>query len=81
MLWNVVGDSNGKNNFPRKLSLINTQVSKLFNAVANGSSANTKLLKTQFHKLGQWGGCLDTLLGPLLKNGLPLMKKILKPLV
>ena len=80
MLSNAVGDSNGKNNFPRKLLLINTQVSKLCNAVANDSSANIKLLKTRLRKIGQWGGYLDTLLGLLLKNWLPLMKNILKPL-
>ena len=45
---NVVGDSNDKNNFPHKLLLLtNTQVSKLREAFANGSSANVKLSKTQ----------------------------------
>ena len=42
---NVVGDSNDKNNFPRKLLLTNTQVSKLCKASANNSSANMKLSK------------------------------------
>ena len=32
------------------------------------------------HKTGQSGGILGRLLGPLLKTGLPLMKKVLKPL-
>ena len=32
------------------------------------------------HKIGQSGGFLDRLLGPLLKTGLPLMKNELKPL-
>ena len=32
------------------------------------------------HKLGQSGGFLGALLGPLLKTGLPLMKNVLKPL-
>ena len=32
------------------------------------------------HKKEQSGGFLGRLLGPLLKNGLPLMKKVLKPL-
>ena len=31
------------------------------------------------HKIGQSGGFLVTLLGPLLKTGLTLMKNLLKP--
>ena len=30
------------------------------------------------HKIGQSGGVLGILLGPLLKNGLPLLKNVLK---
>ena len=45
-----------------------------------GSSANIKLSKTQLHKIGQSGGFLGRLLGPLPKTGLPLMKNVLKPL-
>ena len=33
---NIVGDSNDENNFPHKLLLTNTQVSKLCKAFANG---------------------------------------------
>ena len=44
---NVVGDSNNENNFPLKLLLINTQVSKFRKDFGNNSSANTKLSKTQ----------------------------------
>ena len=47
---NVGGDSNDENNFPHKLLLTNTQVSKLRKAFANNSSANIKLSKTQLHK-------------------------------
>ena len=50
-----------------------TQVSKLCKAFANDSSANIKLSKTQLHKIGQSGGFLGRLLGPLLKTGLPLI--------
>ena len=32
------------------------------------------------HKMGKSGGFLGRLLGPLLKPGLSLMKKVLKPL-
>ena len=77
---NFVGDSNDENNFPQKLLLTNTQVSKFRKAFANGSSASIKLSKTQLHKIGQSGGFLGRLLGPLLKTGLPLIENVLKPL-
>ena len=77
---NVVGHSNDENNFPHKLLLTNTQVLKLREAFANGSSAHIKLSKTQVHKIGQSGVLLGILLGPILKTGFPLMKNVLKPL-
>ena len=43
---NVVGESKDENNFPHKLLLTNTQVSKLGKAFANNSSANIKLSKS-----------------------------------
>ena len=76
----VLGDYNDESNFPHKFLLTNTQVSRLRKSFANKSLANIKLSKTQLHKTGQSGGILGTLLGPLLKTGLPLMKKVLKPL-
>ena len=54
--------------------LTNTQVSKLLKALANGSSANIKLSKTQLYKIGWLAGFSGRLLGPLLKTGLSLMK-------
>ena len=39
-----------------------------------------KLSKTQLHKIGQSGGFLSRLLGPLLKTGLLLIGNLLKPL-
>ena len=75
---NVVGDSDDENNFPRKLLLTNTQVSKFHKAFANNSSASIKLPKTQLHKISQSGGFLGRLLEPLLNTGLPLMKNVLK---
>ena len=54
------------------------QVSRLRKAFANGSSANIESSKTQLHKIGQSGGFLGKLLGPLLKTGLPLIENILK---
>ena len=38
------------------------------------------LSKTQLHKIGQSGGFLGRLLGPLLKTGLPLIGHVLNPL-
>ena len=54
----------------------NIRALRLPKAFANGSSANIKLSKTQLHKIGQSGELLKT----LLKTGLPLMGKVLKPL-
>ena len=71
---NVVGDSNDEIIFPHKLLLTNTQVSRLRKTFANGSSASIKLSKTQLHKIGQSGGFLGRLVGPLLKTGLPYRK-------
>ena len=75
---NVVGDSIDKNNFPQKLLLTNTHVSKLRKAFVNGSLTNIKLSKTQLPKIGQPGGFLGRLLGPLLRTGLPLIGNVLK---
>ena len=77
---NIVGDSNDENNFRHKLLLINTQISKLRKAFANGSSPNVKLSKTQMHKIRQSGRFLSTLLGPSLKTGLLLIGNVPKPL-
>ena len=44
---NVIGDSNDENDFPHKL---------LLKLLANRSSANIKLSKTQLHNIGQSGG-------------------------
>ena len=60
--------------------LTNKQVSNLCKAIANNSSANIKLLKTQLHKIGKSGGFIGRLLGPLLKTDLPLIGIVLKPL-
>ena len=76
---NVIGDSNDENNFPRKLLLTNTKVSRLCKAFASNSSANIKLSKTQLHKMGYSGGLLGRLLGPLLKTRLSLIGNVIKP--
>ena len=46
----------------------------------NNSSTDIKLSKTQLSKMIQSGGLLSTLLGPLLKTGLQLIKDVIKPL-
>ena len=77
---NIVGDSNDENNFPYNLLLTNTKVSRYRKAFANNSSADTKLSKAHWHKIGQSGGFLRRLLGPLLNTGLLLIGNVLKPL-
>ena len=77
---NIVGDSNDENNFPHKLLLNNTQDLKFCKAFAKNSSANIKISKTQLHKIGLSRGFLGRLLGPLLRNEMPLIGNILKPL-
>ena len=52
---NVIGSSNDDINFPQKLLSTNRNVSILFKAFASSSSVNIKLLKTQYHKIGQSG--------------------------
>ena len=69
---NAISDSNDKNNFPHKLLLTNTHISKLHKVLHK--------FKLKFHKIGQSGGLLVRILSPLPKNGLPLMKILLKPL-
>ena len=50
---------------------------KLF---ANNSSTDIKLSKSLLSKMILSGEFLGRLFGPLLKTGLPLMKKLIKPL-
>ena len=51
-----------------KLFLSNPQVLRFHKPFANDSSANTKLSKTQLHKIGQSRGFLGRPSGPFLKN-------------
>ena len=60
--------------------MTNTQVSRFRKAFTNNSSANIKLSKTQLNNIGQSGGFLGRLLGPLLKTGLSLIGNVPKPL-
>ena len=59
---NVIGESSDETNFPYKLLLTNTQVSKICKAFANGLSANVKFSKTHLSKIIQLGGFLGRLL-------------------
>ena len=77
---NMVNNSNDNTNFPHELLLTNRQVANIRKAFANHSSIDIILSKTQLSKMIQSGGFLGKLLGPLLKNGLPLMKSVIKPL-
>ena len=62
---NVNGDSSDETNFPHKLLLTDTQVSKICKAFANGSSANIKFSKTQLSRMLQFGGELtESILDP-----------------
>ena len=53
---------------------------RLRKAFANNSSANTKLSKTQLHKVRQSAGIFGIHLGALVKTGLPFIRNVLKPL-
>ena len=76
----MVSNSNDNTNFPHELLLTNRQVANIRKSFANHSSIDIKLSKTQSSKMIQSGGFLGKLLGPLLKTGLPLMKRVIKPL-
>ena len=78
--FNVIGDSNDKNNFPNKLLITNTQVSRLCKTFANNLSADIKLSKPQLLKIGQSGGLLGRPLEPLLKSEFLLIGNLVKPL-
>ena len=57
------------------MNYINRRFSGIRKAFSNNSSADIKFSKTQLSKMIQSGGFLGKLLGPLLKTGLPLIKK------
>ena len=73
-------DSNGETNFPHRLLLTYTRVSRLRKNFTNNSSANIKLSKTQLHKMDQLGEFLGRFQRPLLKTVFPLIKSVLETL-
>ena len=63
----MIGSSNDETNFPHKLLLTDTQVSKINTASANVSSASVKFSKTQlsiFVKPGGFIYVLDLIINP-----------------
>ena len=77
---NMIGNPNDETNFQHKLLLTNTQLSNLRKAFANKLSTDVKLSETQLSKMIQLGGFPGTLLGPLQKTGLPIIKNVIQPL-
>ena len=67
-------------NLPHELLLTTRQTAKLRNVIKNNMSTDIKLSKAQISKIIYSGGFLGTLLSPLLKTGLPLLKSVIKPL-
>ena len=78
--WDMISNSDFEANFRHKLLLTNRKVTNLRKVVANNSSNDITLSKTQLSKMIQSGGFLDKLLGLLLKTGVPLTKTVIKPL-
>ena len=63
---NLIWSSNDETNFPHKLLLTDTQVSKICKAFANGSSANIKVSKIQLSKMLQQGRFVISIPGAFL---------------
>ena len=55
---NLIGNSNDETNYPNKLLLPDTQISKIRKAFTTNSSANIRFPKTQLSKIVQLGGFL-----------------------
>ena len=77
---NVVGKSNNETGFPHQLLLTKIKVPNIRRAFANGLSADIKFSKFWLYKMVQLGGFLGKIHGTLLKNALPLIGNVLKPL-
>ena len=66
------------NNLPDKFFLTQRQITELRNNIENNLRTDIKLSKAQISKIIQSEGFLGKLLGLLLKNGLLLLKSVLK---
>ena len=64
----MIGSSNDETNFPDKLLLTNTQISKIRKAFANSLSANIEFSKTELFRIVQSVGFL---LGSPIDPGIP----------
>ena len=73
---NAADECNDENSFPYKLLLTNTQALRLCKDFVNNFSDNVKLLKTDLYNIGWSARFLRILLGPFIKNRLPLAKSI-----
>ena len=62
-------------NLPHELLLTLRQKTNIRNAFNNNASTDIKFSKARINKIIQSGSFLGKLLGPLLKTGLPLIKK------
>ena len=75
----MIDKYNDEINLPYNLLLIDKQSANICKVFAY-SWANMKLSKTQISKTIQCGWILGSILGLLIKIGLPLMKNVLTPL-
>ena len=75
MSSNLIERSNDETNFPHKLFLTNTQVSKILKTFANGSSTNIKFSKSQLSKMIQSGGFASNFLDLLNREKSLLFKQ------
>ena len=71
----MIGNSDDETNFPHQLLLTKGQVANLRKTFANNLLSDIMLSTAQLSKTIDSGGFLGKLLGPLLKTGVPLMKK------
>ena len=71
----MIGDSNDETNFSHKFLLSDTQVLRLCQAFANGSSANIKLSKTQLSNMVQ---SRDVLPFPLIFTAYKIGEEVVK---
>ena len=78
---NMIGNSNDEINFAHKLLLTDRQIAGFPKVFASNSPANVKLSKTQMSKMIQLGRFFGRLLGPLMEDGLPVMKNVIKQIV
>ena len=86
--WNnfryLIGNSSDEVNFPQKLLLTDTQVSRIGIAFENGSSANIKFSKTKLSKMIQSIGVIHgtpifvNILLSVAKKGTDLAKSLIK---